>query len=160
MIEQFKEGLAENRLIEGRNVFVDYAWAEGSPDRLHQLAAELAQRNLDLIVTAGPQPVRALLEAKVKRPIVFAIHSDPVGDGVVDSLAHPGRNVTGLSMANSNLESKRLELLKDAFPKIARVAILHDPTLGRSGMADAQSGARALKLEPLFFEASDPRQVR
>ena len=156
MIEQFKQGLAENGLIEGRNVFVDYTWAEGNPDRLRQLATELAQRNLDLIVTAGPQPVRALLEAKVKTPIVFAIHSDPVGDGVVDSLAHPGRNVTGLSMANSNLESKRLELLKDAFPKITRVAILHDPTMGRSGIADAKSGAKALSLEPLFFEASDP----
>jgi putative tryptophan/tyrosine transport system substrate-binding protein len=88
-----------------------------------------------VIVTAGPQPVRELLATKTKTPIVFAIHGDPVGDGVVASLARPGGNVTGLSMANSNLESKRLEILKDAFSPLKRVAILHDPTMGVSGVA-------------------------
>jgi putative ABC transport system substrate-binding protein len=114
-IEQFKRGLAENGLVEGRDIAVDYLWAEGSMERLRQLAGELAQRNLDAIVTAGPRPVRALLATQTKTPIVFAIHSDPVGDGVIESLARPGGNITGLSMANSNLESKRLEVLKDAF---------------------------------------------
>jgi putative tryptophan/tyrosine transport system substrate-binding protein len=155
-IEQFKQGLADNGLVEGRNITVDYLWADGSSERLGQLADELAKRNLDVIVTAGPQPVRELLATKTKTPIVFAIHSDPVGDGVVASLARPGGNVTGLSMANSNLESKRLEILKDAFSPLKRVAILHDPTMGVSGVADAQSGARTLGLEALFVEVSDP----
>jgi putative ABC transport system substrate-binding protein len=155
-IEQFKHGLAENGLVEGRDIAVDYLWAEGSLERLNQLANELVQRNLDVIVTAGPQPVRALLATQTKTPIVFAIHSDPVGDGIVESLAHPGGNVTGLSMANSNLESKRLQVLKDAVSTLKRVAILHDPSMGSSGLADAQSGARALALEALFFEAGDP----
>jgi putative ABC transport system substrate-binding protein len=155
-IEQFKKGLAENGLVEARDITVDYLWAEGNTERLRQLANELAQRNLDVIVTAGPQPVRALLATQTKTPIVFAIHSDPVGDGIVESLARPGGNVTGLSMANSNLESKRIEVLKDAFSALKRVAILHDPTMGVSGLADAQSGARALALEALIFEASDP----
>jgi putative tryptophan/tyrosine transport system substrate-binding protein len=155
-IEKFKQGLADNGLIEGRDITVDYFWAEGRPERLRQLATELAQRNLDLIVTAGPQPVRALLETRTQTPIVFAIHSDPVGDGVVDSLARPGRNLTGLSMANSNLESKRLQILKDAIPSLTRVAILRDPTGNASGLADVLSGARELALEAVIFDAGDP----
>ena len=157
-IEQFKQGLADNGLIGGRDRNVDYVWAEGRPERLRQLAAELAERNLDLIVTAGAQPVHALLETRTPTPIVFAIHGDPVGDGVVDSFARPGRNVTGLSMANSNLESKRLQILKDAISSLTRVAILHDPSGGPSGLNDVQSGARELALETLIFDASDPSQ--
>ena len=111
-----------------------------------------------MIVTAGPQPVRALLATQTKTPIVFAIHSDPVGDGIVESLARPGVNMTGLSMANSNLESKRLEALKDAFSALKRVMILYDPTMGVSGLIDAQSGARALAIELLIVEAGDPAQ--
>jgi putative ABC transport system substrate-binding protein len=155
-MEQFKQGLAENGLIEGRNITVDYVWAEGSPERLRQLATDLAERNLDLIVTAGAQPVHALLETRTPTPIVFAIHGDPVGDGVVDSFARPGRNVTGLSMANSNLESKRLQILKDAISSLTRVAILRDPNGTASGIADVQSGARELALETVIFDASDP----
>ena len=157
-IEQFKQGLAENGLVEDRDVTVDYLWAEGSPERLRELAVQLAQRDLDVIVTAGPQPVRALLATQTKTPIVFAIHSDPVGDGIVESLARPGVNMTGLSMANSNLESKRLEALKDAFSALKRVMILYDPTMGVSGLIDAQSGARALAIELLIVEAGDPAQ--
>ena len=155
-IEQFKQGLAENGLVEDRDVTVDYLWAEGSPERLRELAVQLAQRDLDVIVTAGPQPVRALLATQTKTPIVFAIHSDPVGDGIVESLARPGVNMTGLSMANSNLESKRLEALKDAFSALKRVMILYDPTMGVSGLTDAQSGA--LAIESLIVEAGDPAQ--
>ena len=157
-IEQLKQGLAEHSLVEGRNIVVAYVWAEGDTERMHQLARDLAQRNLDVIVTAGPQPVRALVATKTKTPIVFAILSDPVGDGIIESLARPGGNVTGLSMANSKLESKRLEILRDAFPALKRVAILHDPTMGNSGLDDAQSGARALSLEALIFETNDPAQ--
>src|SRR6478672_8216509 len=94
-IEQFKVGLTENGLIDGQNITVDYLWGEGNPDRLRQHAADLAKRNLSVIVTAGPQPVRALLEAKVSSPIVFAILSDPTSDGFVQSLARPGGNLTG-----------------------------------------------------------------
>ena len=157
-IEQFKRGLAENGLAEGRDIMVDYLWAEGNPERLNQLAAELARRDLDVIVTAGPQPVRALLATQTKTPIVFAIHTDPVADGIVESLARPGGNITGLSMANSHLESKRLQVLKDAVSELKRVAILRDPSMGVSGLADAQSGAQALVLELLFFEAGEPAQ--
>jgi putative tryptophan/tyrosine transport system substrate-binding protein len=104
-IEQFKAGLTENGLIEGQNIVVDYLWGEGNAERIQQIAAELARRDLDVIVTAGPQPVRALLATGTKMPIVFAILSDPIGDGFIKSLAQPGGNLTGLSMAGTDLES-------------------------------------------------------
>jgi ABC-type uncharacterized transport system substrate-binding protein len=155
-IEQFKVGLTENGLIEGENIKVDYLWGEGSPDRLRQQAADLAQRNLSVIVTAGPQPVRALLEAKVSAPIVFAILSDPISDGFVQSLARPGGNITGLSMIGTDLESKRLQILKDAVPAITKVLLLHDPTMGSTiGLDEAKSNARGLGLEIFVGELAD-----
>ncbi len=157
-IEQFKRGLADNGLIEGGNITVEYFWAEGNLERLTQLAGDLAGQDLDLVVTAGPQPVRALLGAKILAPIVFAIYTDPIADGIVDSLARPGKNITGLSMADSHLESKRLEILKDAIPGLKRVAILHDPTSSASELVDARTGASNLGLEALIFEAGDPAQ--
>ena len=89
-IEQFKAGLLENGLIESQNITVDYLWGEGSIERIQQLAAELTRRDLDVIVTAGPQPLRALLATGTKTPIVFAILNDPIADGFVQSLARPG----------------------------------------------------------------------
>src|SRR5579859_3676323 len=97
-LEQFKAGLIENGLIDGQNVNVEYLWGDGSEDLVRAHARALAQRKVDVIVTSGPQMVRALRDAQVRSPIVFAILSDPVGDGFVASLARPGGNVTGLSM--------------------------------------------------------------
>jgi len=154
-IEQFKVGLAENGLVEGQNITVDYLWGQGSTERLQQLAAELAQRDLDVIVTSGPQPVRALLAAKTKTPIVFAILADPISDGFVQSLARPGGNITGLSMSGTDLESKRLEVLKHAVPAISKVMVLHDPSMGPTGLSEVKTGARFLGLELFVVEASD-----
>jgi putative tryptophan/tyrosine transport system substrate-binding protein len=154
-IEQFKAGLAENGLVPGRTITVDYLWAEGSPDRLRRLAAELAHGDLDVIVTAGPQLVRALVEAKAQAPIVFAILNDPIGDGFVQSLARPGGNITGLSMVGSNLESKRLEVLKDAVPALKKVMILHDPSMGSAGLDEVAAATGALGLEQVLVETGD-----
>ena len=155
-IEQFKVGLAENGLIDGQNITVDYLWGEGNLDRLRQHAADLAKRNLSVIVTAGPQPVRALLEAKVSSPIVFAILSDPISDGFVQSLARPGGNITGFSMVGTDLESKRLQILKDGVPPITKVMLLHDPTMGSTiGLEQAKSSARGLGLEIFVGEVAD-----
>src|SRR5262249_34349581 len=156
-IEQFRTGLAENGLVEGRNITVEYFWGEGSVERLRRLAGELGKRDLDVIVTAGGQAVAALTDAHVRTPVVFAIWGDPTGPGIVKSLARPGVNLTGLSMANEHLESKRLEVLKEAFPALKRVAILYDPTSSASlELDDAKSGAQALGVEPLILNASDP----
>jgi putative tryptophan/tyrosine transport system substrate-binding protein len=122
---------------------------------LQQLAAELAQRDLDVIVTSGPQPVRALLATKTKTPIVFAILSDPISDGFVQSLARPGGNITGLSMSGTDLESKRLEVLKNAAPTLNKVMILHDPSLGSTGLSEVKTAARFLGLELFVVETSD-----
>jgi putative tryptophan/tyrosine transport system substrate-binding protein len=155
-IEQFKAGLVENGLIEGQNIAVDYLWAEGSIARMEQLAAELAQRNLDVIVSAGPQPMRALLATGTKTPIVFAILGDPISDGFVQSLARPGGNITGLSMAGTDIEGKRVEVLKDAVPVVTKLMILYDPTSGSTALAGVEAVAKALGLKSIFSEATDP----
>lgn len=157
-IEQFKAGLAENGLIEGQNIMIDYLWAEGSTERMHQLAAELARRDLDVIVTAGPQPMRALLATGTKMPIVFAILNDPISDGFVQSLARPGGNITGLSMAGTDIEGKRIEVLKDAAPAVTKLMILHDPTMGAVGLAGVTAAARLLALQFIVSEANDPNR--
>lgn len=154
-IEQFRAGLAENGLIEGQNITVDYLWAEGRTERMEPLAAELARRDLDVIVTAGSQPLRALLATGMKTPIVFAILADPVADGFVKSLARPGGNVTGLSMAGTDLESKRLEVLKDAVPSVTKLLILHDPSMGPTALSEVRAGAQALALALMLAEVTD-----
>jgi putative ABC transport system substrate-binding protein len=155
-IEQFKVGLTEHGLVEGQNIAVDYLWAEGSTERMQQLAAEIARRHLDVIVTAGPQPVRAILATGTKTPIVFAILNDPISDGFIRSLAQPGGNLTGLSMAGTDLESKRLEVLKDAVPPVSKVMILHDPSMGETALAGVRIAARSLALDFVVVEANDP----
>jgi putative tryptophan/tyrosine transport system substrate-binding protein len=155
-LEAFREGLQENGFIEGRNITVDYVWAEGREDRLRQLAEDLASRNLDVIVTAGPQPVLALMATRVATPIVFAVVGDAIGNGIVTSLAHPEGGVTGLSMSNTDLESKRIEILKDTAPAVTRIMILQDPSMGLSGVAEAQATAQALAIEPDVVETGDP----
>jgi putative tryptophan/tyrosine transport system substrate-binding protein len=157
-IEQFKVGLVENDLIVGRNIVVEYFWADGSPDRLQELANELGRQDFQVIVTAGPQAYRLLKAAQTKAPIVLAVIGDALADGVVDNLARPTGNVTGLSMSNRDLEGKRVELLKEAAPAVKRLMILHDPSMGTSGMAEAQTVAKSLAMEAEFFEATDPSQ--
>jgi putative ABC transport system substrate-binding protein len=155
-IEGFKRGLVENDLIDGRDITVDYAWAEGSQERLHSLCLELAKSDAAIIVTAGPQSVRELLAAKATQPIVVAIISDPVGAGLVTSLARPGGSITGLSMSNSDLEGKRLELLQEAVPTVRRILVLHDPSMATEGVASVKTAARSLGVEVVLVETNEP----
>lgn len=157
LIEQFKVGLIENDLIVGRNIEVEYFWADGSPDRLSELANELSRQDFDVIVTVGSRAYRLLKAAQTKSPIVLAVIGDILADGIVDNLARPTGNVTGLSMSNSDLEGKRVEILKEAAPAVKRLMILRDPST-RSGIAEAQAAARRLAMEAEIFEAADPSQ--
>src|SRR6185312_6389131 len=141
---------------EGRTIEVDYLWGEGDPDRIKQLAADLGQRDLDAIITAGSETTLALIATGTKTPIVFAIISDPVGTGVVKSLSRPGGNVTGLAMSGTDLEAKRVEVLKEAAPATTRIMVLHDPKVGRTGVDEVQATAHALKIEALIVQAADP----
>jgi putative ABC transport system substrate-binding protein len=159
-IRQFKKGLAENGLIEGRTVAVEYHWADGDPERLQALAKALAARagDLDVIVTVGTQVPRVLLAAGTRIPIVLAVISDPVRPGFVQTLARPGGTITGLSMSNVELEGKRLDILRAAVPSIGKVMVLLDPSAADS-VDVVERNARSLGVELLMAPAADPAQL-
>jgi putative ABC transport system substrate-binding protein len=145
-------GLREVGLIDGQTASFIVREAEGRPERLPQLAAELVEAKPGVIITAGPQAVQAAKNATATIPIVIAIVSDPVTYGFVASLARPGGNLTGLSMVNTELSSKRLDLLKEVAPSMTRVAVLTDPTMGPQGLPETKATARALGLDLQILE--------
>jgi len=123
-IEAFRQGLREHGYVEGQNIVVDYRWAEGNEERLRLLVAELIRLKVDLIVTSAPAATRAAKEATTTIPIVMVHVADPVAFGFVAGLARPGGNVTGFALLFPELSGKRLEVLKEALPKLSRVAVL------------------------------------
>ena len=131
-LDAFIQGLRELGYIEGKNILIEYRFAEGKADRLPQLAMELVRLKVDAIFTAGTPAIFALKQATKTIPVVFFSTSDPIGTGVVASLAHPGGNITGISVLASDLWPKRLELLKEIFPKLSRVAMVWNK--GNAGM--------------------------
>ena len=132
-VDAFIQGLHELRYIEGKNISIEYRFAEGKAERLPELARELVLLKVDAIFTAATPAIFALREATKTIPIVFFSTSDPIGLGVVASLAHPGGNITGITAQASDLWPKRLELLKEIFPKLSRVAMVWNK--GNAGMA-------------------------
>ena len=152
-VEAFRQRLRELGYVEGKNVLIEYRYAEGKFERLTDLAAELVQLKVDVIVTAGPG-VLAAKKASTTIPIVFGAASDPVGAGIVSSLARPGGNITGLSNIAQDLGGKRLELLKEAFPKVARVALLWGPSAPRANLilTEMEAAAEALGLKHISLE--------
>jgi putative ABC transport system substrate-binding protein len=126
--EAFRQGLRDLGYIEGQNLVIESRYADTQLDRLYALAAELVRLPVDILVTPGENAARAAQQATHTIPIVLAAGSDPVGFGLVASLARPGGNLTGLSLMSLELEGKRLELLKEAVPTAARVGVLFNPT--------------------------------
>jgi putative ABC transport system substrate-binding protein len=122
--EAFRQGLRELGHVEGKNIVIESRGVVGKLDRLSELAAELVHHKVDVIVTTGPTSTRAAKEATSTIPIVMAFDSDPVGSGVVASLARPGGNITGLSSLAPEISGKQLELLKEIVPRLTRVAVL------------------------------------
>ena len=122
--EAFRQGLRELGYVEGKNIAIEYRFADGKLDRLPVLVAELVGLKVDVIVTAGPGSTRPAKEATSTIPIVMAQDPDPVGNGFVASLERPGGNITGLATFAPELSGKRLELLKETVPKLSRVAVL------------------------------------
>jgi len=120
----FVQRLRELGWIEGRNVLIEYRWGEGRAERAAELAAEFVRLKVEVIVTSGVPATVAAKKATAVIPIVFAVISNPVGLGIVDSLALPGGNVTGLSNQSADLAAKRLELLREVIPGLRRVAII------------------------------------
>jgi putative tryptophan/tyrosine transport system substrate-binding protein len=125
--EDFRQGLRDLGYVEGRTIVIEYRWGEGSDERFPRLAADLARLGADVIVAWGTPATLAAKNATNTIPIVMTGNGDPVGTGLVASLARPGGNITGLSSLNPGLEAKRLELLKDLVPKLSHVAVLWNP---------------------------------
>jgi putative ABC transport system substrate-binding protein len=159
--EAFRQGLRDLGYVEGRNVVIEYRDSEGKPERLPALAAELVALKVDVIVTGSTPATVAAKQATKTIPIVFTGTADPVGSGLVTSLAQPGGNVTGLSNLSQELVGKRLEQLTQAVPGVSRVAVLwHPGTLGdrteKEMLKAADAAARALGVGLQFVEARGP----
>jgi len=165
-IDAFQQGLREHGYENGKNIILEYKFAEGKPDRLANLAAELVRLKVDVVVTAGSSDTRAAKQATDTIPIVMAQDTDPVGNGFVASLARPGGNITGLSNLSPELSGKRLELLKEIVPKLSRVAVLGTSTIGTAtstGTAELlretelAAGALAVKLQ--YLDVLEPKEI-
>jgi putative tryptophan/tyrosine transport system substrate-binding protein len=152
-VTAFVQRLRELGWMEGRTIAIEYRWAEGRSERIAEIAAEFVQLNVDVIVTGGIG-VPAAKQATSVIPIVFALSTDPVGSGLVVSLARPGGNVTGLSNQSNDLAGKRIELLREIVPGLHRLAIIanRDNAQTIQEMGDARTAARAVGLDTITSE--------
>jgi len=163
VLADFRRGLAETGFLEGQNVAIEYRWLEGHYDRLQEMVADLVQRRVAVI--AIPNTTGSVLAAKAATqtiPIVFNIGSDPVAMGLVATLSHPGKNVTGVAMLQTAVTAKRLELLRELVPTARSIAILVNP--GNPGFAaadakEAQQAARALGVNLLVLNANNSSEI-
>jgi putative ABC transport system substrate-binding protein len=156
--EAFRKGLSELGYVEGKNIIIEWRFAEGQEDRLATHAAELVRLKVDIIVTDGTRVTRAAKNATRTIPIVMASDADPIASGYVASLARPGGNITGLTNNNPDLSGKRLEVLKESIPGISRVGIIWNPEVPTSVTAfkDAQIAAQPLRLQLQSLEMRGP----
>jgi len=132
-IESFRRRLSDLGWVEGKNIVLEYRWGEGRYDHLNDLAEQLVRLNVDVIVAPSSVYVEAAKRATSTIPIVFAVHADPIGSGHVQSLARPGGNITGVALAMPETNAKLLELLKEAVPRLSRVAVLWNPATPSHG---------------------------
>jgi putative ABC transport system substrate-binding protein len=160
-VEAFRQGLRELGYVEGKNIVIEWRYAEGKPDRLLALAVELVRVPVDVIVTAGPASTRPAKQATATIPIVMALDDDPVGSGFAASLARPGGNITGLSTLSPEISGKQLELLKEIVPKLSRVGVLGDVT--RPGIPQAlrevNVAADAFRVQVQYLEVRGPKDI-
>jgi putative ABC transport system substrate-binding protein len=160
-VEAFREGLRKLGYVEGQNIEVEYRYAEGKVDRLSELATELVRIKINVIVAVRAPAIRAAKQATAVIPILMLGPGDPIAEGFVASLARPGGNITGLSSFSTELNGKRLELLKEVVPKITRVAVISGQP-SHPGLKDAEAAARSLRLQlqPLVMaSASDLESI-
>jgi putative tryptophan/tyrosine transport system substrate-binding protein len=155
-IEAFRQALRELGYVEGKNIAIEYRFAEGKEDRLRELAAELVRLKVDIIIAAAS--AGAAKDATKTIPVVFVAAADPVASGIVASLARPGGNVTGLTILAPELSGKRLELLKESFPQVTRVAFLQNPTSinGPIIWKEAKAASQSLGLQLQSLEVRSP----
>ncbi len=161
-VAAFRQGLSEASYVEGRNVAIEYRWAEGHNDRLPALAADLVRRPVAVIAAAGTAAAVAAKAATTTIPIAFSMAVDPVAEGFVASLARPGGNLTGVTSLNVEVGPKRLELLHEVVPSATSMALLVNPTnpsLAEPFSRALQAAARALGLQLHVLHASSEREI-
>jgi len=160
-VQAFRQGLHELGYVEGKNIVLEYRWAEGRNERLPDLAAELVRLKVDVIVTAGPMDNRAAKEATNTIPIVMAQDNDPVGNRLVASLGRPGGNITGLATLTPELSGKRLEILKEIVPRLSRVAVLGTSIQPGNAQAlrETELAAGALAVQLQYLEVGGPEDI-
>src|SRR3989442_8731291 len=159
--EAFRQGLRELGYVEGQNIAIESRWAEGRYERYFALAADLVRLKVNVIVAVGGRATQDAQQATRTIPIVMSVVIDPLGSGLVASLARPGGNVTGLTIMASDLVGKQFEVLKEVVPKVSRVALLRNPANPASaqGLRDAEAAARALGVRLQALEARDPQEI-
>ena len=160
LVEAFRQGLRDLGYIEGKNILVEYRYAEGKLDRIPSLVAELVQLKVDVLVSATPGAIRAAKQATKTIPIVMLTNVDPVATGIVVSLARPGGNITGVARFTTELGGKRLELLKEMVPTVWRIGVLWDADDPDAaiGFKGYEAAARELKIQ--LLSARDTRTER
>ena len=158
LADAFLQGLRDRGYIEGKNIQIQHRYADGRSDRIPSLVAELVQLRVDVIVVASIQAILEAKQATKTIPIVIVTQVDPVADGLVDSLARPGGNITGLTRLTNELSGKRLELIKETAPGISRAGILYGGTDMQASLQDYEAAARALKItiQPLDVRGTNP----
>ena len=158
-IDALRQGLAENGYVGGKNVAIETRWAEGHLERPPALAADLVAVKVDVIVAAGPPPAKAAKNATLTIPIVFSVGVDPVAEGLVANLAHPGSNLTGVSLLASVLPPKRLEMLCELVRSAKVIALLVNPNESGEWVADVQIAARAKGVELPILKAGNEGEI-
>jgi putative tryptophan/tyrosine transport system substrate-binding protein len=162
LVAAFRQGLSETGFVEGRNIAIEYRWAEGHNDRLPTLAAELVRRQVAVIAAAGTSSALAAKAATATIPIVFSTAADPVAEGLVTSLNRPGGNATGVTNLGTELVQKQIEKLHQMMPTATVIAALVNPTnpaLAQPAAKDAQAAGRTLGLEIHIIQASSERDI-
>ena len=159
--DAIRRGLRDLGYVEGKNLVIEYRYNDGKVGRLPELAAELARLNVEVIFAVGSDAAQAAKSATKNIPIV-ATAADPVGTKLVASLAQPGGNITGLSILSPELSGKRLELLKEAVPKISRIAVMLNSTTPNTqvDLKETEAAARSLRVQALFYGSTSSRRHR
>src|SRR5262245_49135683 len=160
-IQAFRQGLRELGYVEGKNIIIEWRFADANPDRLRTFAAELVRLPVEIIVTAGPASNRVAKQATATIPIVMGFDDDPVGSGYASSLARPGGNVTGLSTLAPAITGKQVELLREVVPKLSRLAVLGNATqLGNpQALREVTIAADAVRVQLQYLEVRTAKDI-